>query len=68
MQICHAYLTRMDFIETPNKFFETIELAVLDMADQLDAKQAIILLNSMAVDASTELVEVFDRIIGANVD
>lgn len=58
----------MEFIETPNRFFEIMELAILGMADQLDEKQAIILLNLMAIDASTELVEVFDRVIGANVD
>jgi|694.fasta_scaffold150372_1 hypothetical protein len=37
------------------------------MADLLNAKNAVVLLNSMPF-ASSELVEVFDRVIGTKID
>jgi hypothetical protein len=61
-------MTRLPFIQTPNRFAETVELAVLNMADQLDAKNALIMLNSMGTEGSTELIECLDRIIGSKID
>jgi hypothetical protein len=38
VQICHAYLSRKDFVKKPIRFVEMIELSLLGMADQLDSK------------------------------
>lgn len=49
-------------------FWVTTELIVLKNLSKLSADVAITLLRAMSATASTETVEVFDRIIGKDID
>lgn len=52
----------------PEYFFVALEQAILEMSQRLTADQALRLLGAMTRHASSELCEVFDRIIGAKID
>lgn len=68
VQVVSAYSNRQDFLNLPEYFFVALEQAILEISQQLTADQAVRLLGAMTRHASSELCEVFDRIIGAKID
>lgn len=55
-------------MQLPESFFHALEMAVLELSQHVTAPQAVRMLLALMADASSELVEVFDRIIGKNID
>ncbi len=68
IHITNAYIVRSSKVKLPLRFFELVELTALKLSTQMSASEAVTLLNLLANEASTELIEVFDRIIGKKVD
>lgn len=54
--------------EMPDSFWHDVETIILENAPRFTADEAITLLNAVNFTVSSETIEVFDRIIGKDID